>query len=109
MGENPSPGRRLFVWKYFPNSKGNSPIPAIRWHHEFKPESPNANFVQNVYLANIIVNCYDVDQELRLDIVKIHPDVVNFIMDMMEDVGDWYSGLTEEIEAAYEFFLETES
>jgi hypothetical protein len=28
---------------------------------------------------------------------------------MMEDVGDWYSGLTGEIESAYEFFLETES
>jgi len=82
---------------------------AIRWHHEFKPESKNANFVQNVYLANIIVNSYDVDQELRLDLSNIHPDVVKFIMDMMEDVGDWYSGLTGEIEAAYGFFLETES
>jgi len=27
---------------------------------------------------------------------------------MMEDVGDWYTGLTGEIEAAYELFLETE-
>jgi len=84
-------------------------VEAIRWHHEFRPESKNANFVQNVYLANIIVNSYDVDQELRLDLSKIHPDVVKFIMDMMEDVGDWYSGLTDEIEAAYGFFLETES
>jgi putative nucleotidyltransferase with HDIG domain len=84
-------------------------VEAIRWHHEFRPDSKNANFVQNVYLANIIVNSYDVDQELRLDLSKIHPDVVKFIMDMMEDVGDWYSGLTDEIEAAYGFFLETES
>jgi len=84
-------------------------VEAIRWHHEFKPESKNANFVQNVYLANIIVNSYDADQELRLDLSKIHPDVVKFIMDMMEDVGDWYSGLTDEIEAAYGFFLESES
>ena len=84
-------------------------VEAIRWHHEFKPQSKNANFVKNVYLANIIVNCYDVDQELRLDLSKIHPDMVKFIMDMMEDVGDWYSGLTGEIEAAYGFFLETES
>jgi hypothetical protein len=30
-------------------------------------------------------------------------------MDMMEDVGDWYSGLSEEIEAAYGFFLENEA
>jgi hypothetical protein len=26
----------------------------------------------------------------------------------MEDIGDWYSGLTSEIEAAYDFFLEAE-
>jgi hypothetical protein len=39
---------------------------------------------------------------------KMHPEVVKFMMDMMEDVGDWYSGLTAEIESAYEFFLETE-
>jgi hypothetical protein len=64
--------------------------------------------VQNVYLANIIVNGYDVDPELRLEFSKIHPDVVKFMMDMMENVGDWYSGLTDEIEAAYGFFLETE-
>jgi putative nucleotidyltransferase with HDIG domain len=84
-------------------------VEAIRWHHEFQPQSKNANFVQNVYLANIIVNGYDYDPELRLELSKIHPEVVKFMMDMMEDVGDWYSGLTGEIEAAYGFFLETES
>ena len=78
-------------------------------HHEFNPQSKNANFVQNVYLANIIVNSYDVDQELRLDMSRMHPEVQKFVMDMMENVGDWYSGLTGEIEAAYGFFLETES
>jgi putative nucleotidyltransferase with HDIG domain len=83
-------------------------VEAIRWHHEFQPQSKNANFVQNVYLANIIVNGYDYDPELRLELSKIHPDVVKFMMDMMENVGDWYSGLTEEIESAYGFFLETE-
>jgi hypothetical protein len=36
----------------------------------------------------------------------MHPEVVKFMMNMMEDVGDWYSGLTGEIEAAYGFFLE---
>jgi putative nucleotidyltransferase with HDIG domain len=83
-------------------------VEAIRLHHEFQPQSKNANFVLNVYLANIIVNSYDYDPELRLDLSKIHPDVVKFIMDMMEDVGDWYSGLSGEIESAYGFFLETE-
>ena len=83
-------------------------VDAIRWHHDFQPESKSANFVQNIYLANIIVNSYDIDPELRLDLSKMHPEVVKFMMDMMEDVGDWYSGLTAEIESAYEFFLETE-
>lgn len=83
-------------------------VDAIRWHHDFQPESKSANFVQNIYLANIIVNSYDIDPELRLDLSKMHPEVVKFMMDMMEDVGDWYSGLTAEIDSAYEFFLETE-
>jgi hypothetical protein len=30
------------------------------------------------------------------------------MMNLMEDVGDWYTGLTGEIEAAYSFFLETD-
>ncbi|MDJ0984709.1 MAG: HDOD domain-containing protein [Desulfobacterales bacterium] len=83
-------------------------IEAIRWHHDFKPESKSANFVQNIYLANFIVNAYDLDPELRLDLSTMHPDVIKFMMDMMEDVGDWYTGLTDEIEAAYSFFLEAD-
>jgi putative nucleotidyltransferase with HDIG domain len=83
-------------------------VEAIRWHHEFQPESTNANFVQNIYLANFIVNSYDLDPELRIDLSRMHPEVVKFMMDMMEDVGDWYSGLADEIEAAYGFFLDTE-
>ncbi len=83
-------------------------VDAIRWHHDFQPENKSANFVRNIYLANIIVNGYDEDPELRLDLSKMHPAVVNFMMDLMENVGDWYSSLTAEIESAYEFFLETE-
>jgi putative nucleotidyltransferase with HDIG domain len=83
-------------------------IEAIRWHHDFQPQSKNANFLRNIYLANFIVNSYDEDPELRLDLSKMHPVIVKFMMDMMEDIGDWYSGLTSEIEAAYDFFLEAE-
>ena len=82
-------------------------VDAIRWHHEFQPELKSANFVRNIYLANFIVNAYDLDPELRLDLSQMHPDVVKFMMNMMEDIGDWYSGLTDEIEAAYALFLET--
>ena len=70
--------------------------------------SNSANLVRNIYLANFIVNAYDLDPELRLDLSVIHSDVVKFIMNMMEDVGDWYTGLTEEIEAAYALFLESD-
>ncbi len=83
-------------------------IDAIRWHHNFQPENKSANFVKNIYLANFIVNAYDVDPDLRLDLSKMHPEVTKFMMDMMEDVGDWYTGLTAEIDAAYSFFLETD-
>ena len=72
---------------------------AIRWHHEFQPENKSANF---------IVNAYDIDPDLRLDLSKMHPEVTKFMMNMMEDVGDWYTGLADEIEAAYTFFLETD-
>ena len=83
-------------------------VDAIHWHHAFQPELKSANFVRNIYLANFIVNAYDLDPELRLDLSEMHPDVVKFMMNMMEDVGDWYTGLTSEIEAAYDLFLETE-
>jgi putative nucleotidyltransferase with HDIG domain len=83
-------------------------VDAIRWHHEFQPEIKSANFVRNIYLANFIVNAYDLDPDLRLDLSAMHPDILKFMMNMMDDVGDWYTGLTSEIEAAYELFLETE-
>jgi hypothetical protein len=83
-------------------------VDAIRWHHDFQPEIKSVNFVRNIYLANFIVNAYDLDPELRLDLSEMHTDVVKFMMNLMEDIGDWYSGLTDEIEASYEFFLESE-
>ena len=61
-------------------------VDAIRWHHDFQPESKNSNFVQNIYLANFIVNSYDYDPELRIDLSQMHPEVVKFMMNMMEDV-----------------------
>ncbi|MGD2098643.1 MAG: HDOD domain-containing protein [Desulfobacterales bacterium] len=84
-------------------------IDAIRWHHDFQPENKSANFVRNIYLANFIVNAYDMDPDLRLDLATMHPEIVKFMMNLMEDVGDWYTGLTDEIEAAYSFFLETDA
>ena len=83
-------------------------VDAIQHHHDFQPDIKSVNFVLNIYLANFIVNAYDLDPELRLDLSEMHPDVVKFMMNLMDDIGDWYSGLTDEIEAAYNFFLEAE-
>jgi putative nucleotidyltransferase with HDIG domain len=81
-------------------------IDAIRWHHEYQPKTKNADFMLIIYLANIIVNTYNVDRDLRMDLSIMHPDAVRFMMNLVEDVADWYTGLTEEIEEAYAFFLD---
>ncbi|MDX1707435.1 MAG: hypothetical protein R3274_02470 [Desulfobacterales bacterium] len=59
-------------------------------------------------MANFIVNAYDLDPELRLDLANLHPEKITFMMNRMEDVGGWYTGLTGEIEAAYSFFPEAD-
>ena len=81
-------------------------IDGLRWHHEFQPDVPNANFVMIIYLANILVNAYDEDPDCAIDMTAMHPEAVKFLMQQMKDTADWYSGLTEEIEAAYSLFLD---
>ena len=83
-------------------------VDTIRWHHEYQPETENANLILIIYLANMIVNSYDEDPELRLDMAAMHPDAAKYMMNLVEDVSDWYVGLTEEIEQAYAFFLEAD-
>jgi len=83
-------------------------IDAIRWHQDFQPEIPNAKFVMNIYLANILVNSYDENPDCEIDMAALHPKAVKFLMEQMEDIGDWYYGLTDEIEAAYSLFLDPE-
>jgi putative nucleotidyltransferase with HDIG domain len=83
-------------------------IEAIRWHQDFQPEIPNANFVLIIYLANILVNSYDENPECAIDMAALHPNAVKFLMDQLEDISDWYYGLTDEIEAAYSLFLDSE-
>jgi hypothetical protein len=56
----------------------------------------------------MIVNSYDEDPELRLDMAAMHPDATKYMMNLVEDVSDWYVGLTEEIEQAYGFFLDAD-
>jgi putative nucleotidyltransferase with HDIG domain len=83
-------------------------VDTIRWHHEYQSESENAGLIMIIYLANKIVNSYDEDPELRLDMTALHPDAVKFMMNLVEDVANWYVGLTEEIEQAYSFFLDAD-
>ena len=83
-------------------------IEAIRWHQDFQPEIPNAKFVMIIYLANILVNSYDENPECAIDMATLHPNAVKFLMDQLEDIADWYYGLTDEIEAAYSLFLDPE-
>ncbi len=81
-------------------------IEVIRWHQDFHPEIPNANFVMIIYLANILVNSYDNNPDCEIDMATMHPDVAKFLMAQPEDIGDWYHSLTEEIEAAHSLFLD---
>ena len=83
-------------------------IDAIRWHQDFRSDIPNANFVMFIYLANVLVNSYDENPDCAIDMAALHPDAVKFLMGQLEDISDWYYGLTDEIEAAYSLFLEPE-
>lgn len=79
----------------------------IRWHHMYTAENENADLILIIYLSNIIVNTYNVDPELRIDVTAMHPEAVKFMMNLVEDVSDWFAGLTEEIETAHAFFLDS--
>ena len=37
---------------------------------------------------------------------RLHPDARKFMLNALENVGDWYAGIAEEIESAHAFFLE---
>jgi putative nucleotidyltransferase with HDIG domain len=79
---------------------------AIRWHHDYQAGAQNADFMRIIYLSNIIVNSYDEDPECVIDLAALHPDARKFMMNAMENIGEWYSSIAEEIEGAYGFFLE---
>ena len=83
-------------------------IDGLRWHHEFQPGIPNADYVMIIYLANILVDCYDENPECAIDMTAMHPEAVKFLMRQLNDTADWYSSLAGEIEAAYQLFLEPE-
>jgi putative nucleotidyltransferase with HDIG domain len=81
-------------------------VEAIKWHHEFQTEIDGFNLLLIIYLSNIIVNSYNEDPECNVDISAMHPAEVKFMMDQIENLQDFYSGLTSDIESAYQFFLD---
>jgi len=38
----------------------------------------------------------------------LHPKAAKFLAELLEDIGDWFYGLTDEIEAACSLFLDPE-
>ena len=83
-------------------------IDAIRWHQDYQPEIPNAKFVMIIYLANTLVNSYDENPDCEIDMAALHPKAAKFLAEQLEDIGDWFYGLTDEIEAACSLFLDPE-
>jgi putative nucleotidyltransferase with HDIG domain len=77
----------------------------IRWHHDFQPDNGNAGSMMNIYLADILVNCYDESPDCKIDMGAMHPEAVKFLMAQLQDSSDWYTGLAGEIEAAHALFL----
>jgi len=78
---------------------------AIRLHHVYEPQSENAGFALIIYVANVIVNSYNENRDCVIDLAALHPDGRKFIMSAVQNVGDFYASIAEEIESAYAFFL----
>lgn len=78
---------------------------AIRRHHAYQANVDNEEFIRIIYLANAIVNSYCEDEECEIDTTTMPPEVNRFMMQTMQNVGNWYAGITAEIEAAHSFFL----
>jgi len=79
---------------------------AIRRHHAYQANVENEEFIRIIYLANVIVNSYAEDAECEIDTSMLPPEVTRFLMQTMQNVGDWYAGIASEIEAAHSFFLD---
>jgi len=78
---------------------------AIRLHHAYDPQNENAGFALIIYVANVIVNSYNENRDCVIDLAALHPDGRKFIMSAVQNVGDFYASIAEEIESAYAFFL----
>jgi putative nucleotidyltransferase with HDIG domain len=80
-------------------------IEGIRWHHDCQFQTQNAEVALIIHLANVIVNSYNEDPDCVIDFTALHPDARKLMMGALKNVADFYSSITNEIEAAYGFFL----
>jgi putative nucleotidyltransferase with HDIG domain len=81
-------------------------VESIKWHHDLQKDIEGYHMLMIIYLSNIIVNSYNEDPDCNIDISAMHPAAVEFMMNQLENTQDWYSGLANDIESAYQFFLE---
>jgi putative nucleotidyltransferase with HDIG domain len=80
-------------------------VEAIQWHHDCHFEPQNAEVALIIHLANTIVNSYNEDPECVIDFSALHPGARKLMMGALKNIGDFYSSIADEIEAAYAFFL----
>jgi putative nucleotidyltransferase with HDIG domain len=81
----------------------------IRWHHDYQPAAQNCEFTLIIHLANVIVNSYDQNPDCVIEITALHPDARKLVMGALQNIGDFYTNIAEEIESAYAFFLSAAS
>ena len=81
-------------------------IDAIRCHHAVRKSAYDLNLLMIVHVADIIVNNYNSDSKGKLDYSEIYPDALRAMRHLLDNVADWFPGVSTEIESACKFFLE---
>ena len=81
-------------------------IDVIRWHHDVRNDSESKKMILVIYLADIIVNSYDADSEGNIDLSVMHPAALKFLNNQLGDVDSWFDEIKDDIQSAYQFFLE---
>lgn len=83
-------------------------IDVIMWHHDPKKNVGDHNLIMVVHAADIIINSFMINTKNRLKLSKINPDIVKVMRSELETAHEWFPGVSEEIRAACQFFLEGE-
>ena len=81
-------------------------IDVIRWHHDVRNDSESKKMILIIYLSDIIVNSYNADSEGNIDLSAMHPAALKFLKNQLGDVDSWFDEIKNDIQSAYQFFLE---